>query len=153
MWTWWGSLEGVTKVKDALELLVLIAGCVTAVGAIGVWVVGQRASTLQEIRDSELQHTAAKAEQELEQLEERTRPRGLTKVQLEELRERLRAIPVKIPIEIVTQDHSFPLTEASEAFAGKLTALFEDLEWEVSVKRSRAVPGPVPTSKYCSRSG
>src|SRR5262249_24350107 len=48
--------------------------------------------------------------------------------------------PGKVPVEIVTQDHSFPETVTSEAFAEQLADLFKGLGWEVSLKHSKIVP-------------
>ncbi len=48
----WSSLETLTRLKEGLELTVLVAGFITAVAAVGIWIVGQRLTTLQAAKDA-----------------------------------------------------------------------------------------------------
>jgi hypothetical protein len=86
------------------------------------------------------QERAANAERELEEIKERTRPRGLTEAQLLDLRQHLLAISDKIPIEIMVQDHSFPVTETSDLVGQQLVSAFRDAGFEVVLKHRPTVP-------------
>ena len=49
----WSSIESLTKLKTALDLIVILSGLLTAGGAVGLWVISNRLDTLKEARDAD----------------------------------------------------------------------------------------------------
>ncbi len=82
----WSSLETLTRLKEGLELTVLVAGFITAVAAVGIWIVGQRLTTLQAAKDAELRGRVSAAE-------ERQKDRRLTDEQRAAIKRGLEATP------------------------------------------------------------
>ena len=77
----------------------------------------------------------ANAENELVKLKERTRPRGFTETELQDVRGRLQTISEKIPVEIVLLEHRFPATETSDLIGEQLGKVFRESGFELSLKR------------------
>lgn len=127
--SWWNSLESVNTVKGWLDLTVLITGLVTAAGAVLIWVVGNRVSTLQGEKDAELRTR-------MEAAEGRIRPRRLTAEQRDKFLAILAANPKGSVLmgSVLGDDESFN-------FATELEELLAKSGWKI-VNHSRGVFGP-----------
>jgi len=89
----------------------------------------------------------AEAEAEVLRLKQLTRARALSLDQLTELQDKLRAVPDKIPVEIITARHKYPTTLPSELFARQLTGVLITGGWtkDAVIWRTTAEgSGPVP---------
>ena len=134
MGSWWNSLESVTKVKEALELTALVAALVTALAALGIFVVGRKVSALQSVQDNTLQ-------ERLKVAEERQRDRRLTDGQRILIKRALEATPNGRIVVI-------SMTNSPEAhrYAEDFDEVLRDVGWTSRVQPIvRLGEGPPPT--------
>jgi hypothetical protein len=129
-------------VVGLISAIALGVGFVAGVISVGLsWRINQdlkaKLAQLQQ-QASEQQARAATAEAKLLELQERSRPRALTPSEIATLCKALAAIPNKVPVEIVTAEHSerfFPKTEVSQLYGKQLAEIFVRAGWTVSESR------------------
>jgi hypothetical protein len=82
-----------------------------------------------------LEKEAADSKRAYLELQERTKPRGLSDISLGKLREYLALVPrdKKMRVEIVRARHKFPITEHSEVYAEQLFTVIKEAGFNVSI--------------------
>ncbi len=133
-------LSSAESLLHVFEVLSISAGVLTVAALIGIAITSrivssQNKTEFEQVKGkvAEQQERAAKAEQELLTLKERTRPHGLTDEQMNGLRVALAGAPKNIRIEVVVAKHRPPNTDLSELYAKQLAKALEEAGEKVVV--------------------
>jgi hypothetical protein len=132
MWTWWDSLEAVSRLSLLVKWIAAGGAIVGAVCGVLVLISTKRVDTLREKRDALIRQQAQATEKELrdrlEGAEERLKGRHLTLDQEAVLLDALKNQPERITISCPTGSTTEPCD-----FAKELTSVFEVAGWKVQL--------------------
>ena len=135
MWSWWDSIDAVSKFNAWTQYAIAVFGILTAVAIVASAVAGKRISVLQAAKEELLQQRLKAAEDAAEaarsgvkQFEQRQQPRFLTPAQDELFLEVLRkAPPGTVEFNYIAADPE------AEAFAKHLLSLLRIAGWTIHV--------------------
>jgi hypothetical protein len=125
----WSSIVSLSRFKTILEMVVIASGLITAVAAIGIWLVSNKLDQLKGIEEAAKAAKAAETEKALADLQQKTQDRRLTPEQSATLK-RLLDVGPKGKIVIICASNN----PESQQYAADFDAVFRSAGWASRVQ-------------------